>query len=514
MRCAIYARISKNHGHVSENVEIQRAECEEYAAAEGWDVVGIFEDDDISASKYSTKPRPGYNALMESVRAGAVDVVLVTEMPRLYRRLEELLDLLYLAQTTPLRKIETTKGTGYSLSTAEGIHNAVAAVNGAMLESAQKSERVKRKHGALAKQGHPSGGGRPYGYDAIRAVKDRQNRTVEPNRLVVNEAEAAVICEAMRLLLEGRSLHGTVRVLNARGRRTMTGRTWTTIALRDVLTNKALLGIRSYNGVDYPGTWPAIVSTEDFDRVQLILKAEQRQRGNHLRGRRSYLLTGLIFCGACGQPGAEGEPSTPGAALVGHGHHVNGQLERRYYCAKVDTAGQPWGCGRVGRIAEPIEALVSEAVLDVLDSPRMAELIGEAAQDSEVAELLAGREAQKLKLGDLIDDYASGLLSREELARAKGVVEAAMDRNRARLDKLQSGRALAAVPVGQSIRQAWAAADLEWRRALVELLVERVIVHPGRPGGHRWPADGSELLKRVGRQWHFDPNKVEIHWKV
>jgi site-specific DNA recombinase len=150
----------------------------------------------------------------------------------------------------------------------------------------------------------------------------------------------------------------------------------------------------------------------------------------------------------------------------------------------------------------------------VLDSPRMAELVGQAAQDSEVAELLAEHDRHKLKLGDLVDDYASGLLSREELARAKGVVEAAMERNRARLDKLQSGRALASVPVGQGIREAWRAADVEWQVALVHLLVERVVVHPGYPGGRRWPEDGSELLKRVGRQWRFNPARVEIHWKT
>jgi len=93
MRTAIYARLSEDEAGEGENVEIQKAECADHAAEKDapWEVVGMFEDNDISASRYSTKPRPGYLALLASIRAGAVEAVLVTEMPRLYRRLEELL---------------------------------------------------------------------------------------------------------------------------------------------------------------------------------------------------------------------------------------------------------------------------------------------------------------------------------------------------------------------------------------------------------------------------------------
>jgi site-specific DNA recombinase len=121
------------------------------------------------------------------------------------------------------------------------------------------------------------------------------------------------------------------------------------------------------------------------------------------------------------------------------------------------------------------------------------------------------------KLNDLIADYASGLLNREQLAQAKTIVEDAIEDLRRRMDKLSSGRLLAALPVGQTIRDAWNAADLDWRRSLVSLVVERVVIYPGKPGPRRWPADnerGRKLLERIGRQWCFDPGKVEIIWRV
>jgi len=139
MRCAVYARLSKDRRGLSENVEIQIEECVAYAQAMGWIIVGVFQDNDISASRFSTAPRPGYQALLDAIQAGEVDVVLATEMQRIHRRLEELLEVIYLAETTPLRKIETTNGNGYDLSTGVGIHNAVAAVNNAVLSHARSA---------------------------------------------------------------------------------------------------------------------------------------------------------------------------------------------------------------------------------------------------------------------------------------------------------------------------------------------------------------------------------------
>jgi DNA invertase Pin-like site-specific DNA recombinase len=498
MRTAVYARLSRDWAGESENVDIQKAEAAEHAAEKGWEVVGAFEDNDISASRYSTKPRPGYLALLASIRAGAVEAVLVTEMPRLYRRLEELLELIRLAETTPLRHIEAIDGGGYDLSTGEGIHNAVSAVNNAALESRKISDRLKRKKRAQAKNGAFAGGARPYGYEA--------------DGVMVREVEAEVIRWAASELLKGRGIRSLVAELNRKGQKTAKGHDWRPLNLRRILLSKRIVGVRVHNGAEYPAAWPAILDAETWERLCLLLTSGDRMKGAARKGGRSYLLTGMIFCGRCGGEGMAR------AQLIGYGKrdHRDLQARRRYYCRATDDRGVQVGCGKVTRLAEPVEALVREAVLERLDSPGMAEALGAAAQNDEVAGLLGAYQNRKLKLDDLVADYASGLLNREQLAQAKAIVEDAMEDLRRRMDKLSSGRVLAALPAGRSIREEWEAADdLDWRRSLVSLLVERVVIYPGRPGPRRWPADDdAKLLERVGRQWCFDPGKVEIVWRV
>jgi hypothetical protein len=339
---------------------------------------------------------------------------------------------------------------------------------------------------------------------------------VEPGRLVINEREAAIIRLAARLILAGWSLRSVVIELNETGRTRSEGRVWWPSTLRRMLSSPMIAGFRSHKGDLYPASWPAILDRDTWDRLQLVLKAEERFAGADKKGARTYLLTGWVFCGNCGEPAPEGEPVNPGAPLVGYGNKDHGEvMRRRYYCLPIDNRGVQRGCGKVSRLAEPVDLVVSEAVLARLDSPRMAEVLGAATQDQDVAELVETYRGHKLKLDDLVADYASGLLNRQQLARAKEIVEAAMEATQRRLDKLASGRALAAVPAGQSIRQAWGSADLDWRRQLIALVVDKVILHPTRPGATLWPADDdTELLELAGRQWRFDPTKVEIRWRV
>jgi MFS family permease len=77
--------------------------------------------------------------------------------------------------------------------------------------------------------------------------------------------------------------------------------------------------------------------------------------------------------------------------------------------------------------------------------------------------------------------------------------------------------ALAAIPVGMTLRQAWDAADVGWRRTILSLVVVKVVLYPGLPGRRVWPADDSPLLERakaLGGPWCFDPSKIDIQWKV
>src|SRR5262249_28075411 len=104
-----YARLSRDRKKLSENVGIQHRENRYFIEDQGWEHGGAFDDNDISASKFSTKPRDDYHRLIETIknwpnRDGVVIklVIVVTEMPRLYRQMQELLDVIKLAESTKL----------------------------------------------------------------------------------------------------------------------------------------------------------------------------------------------------------------------------------------------------------------------------------------------------------------------------------------------------------------------------------------------------------------------------
>jgi DNA invertase Pin-like site-specific DNA recombinase len=483
MRVILYGRLSRViGGGLSENIDIQLEEGRAYAAEEGWQVVAELSDNDISASKYSKKPRLGYQQALELIRANRADGIVITEMSRLYRRLEELLELIHMAEYTDLRAIATTDGSGYDLSTGEGIHNAVSAVNNAVLESRRLSDRVRRKKKAHARQGRFNGGRRPYGYEA--------------DGVTVREHEAEIIREVVRRILNGEALWTIVIDLNQRGILTSTGKAWHPATVREMLKSKRLLGIRTHHGVEYPAEWPAVVTAEDWDQVQLILQANRERRRASNPNPRKYLLTGWVECGICHQ------------SMIGSNHQERGRNIARYRCFKEDSRAMAHGCGKLYRTADPVDALVAEAVLYRLDSPELASAFSGAEQGTELQDLLATYSAKKLKLKDLVKDYASGLLNREQLAEAKSIVEEALEETRAKLDRLTSGRTLTAIPAGQTIREAWDVADTYWRRNLIGLVVERVILHPGHPGKRRWKHEPT------GREWRFDPSSVDIVWKV
>jgi site-specific DNA recombinase len=507
MRAAIYPRLSKDRSGISENVEVQIAECETYAEAHSWTVVGVYPDNDLSASKYSTKPRPGYQALLAAICANQIDVVVVTEMERLYRRIDELTHLIKLAESTSLRRIEKTDGNGYDLSTGEGIHNAISSVNNAQLESRKISDRSRRKKGAQARAGLFSGGRRPFGYDYIPAERDSQGSVIAPGRLVPNPKEVAALRYAALRILSGATTRAVARDLNQREIFTTMGNLWRPHTLKRTLLAKYVLGIREHRYTDpattkhisreYQATWPAILHRQTWEKLHVILNDESRFVGANKRGR-SYLLTGFVYCGECDKP------------LLGSGNVNHRKVyERAYACRKIGDGGELRGCGKVRRLAEPVEELIRQAVVTVLDSPATAKALQEERGNAEFATLLAEYNQHKQELRRIAGYLRRGIFDEVTYLEEKAQIEDEMDGVRKNLELHSSGRVFAAIPAGKSIAEAWDEAeadeDLDWRRVLVSLVIQKIIIHRGHPGRRPWTTEKGT--------WNFDPSKVEIVWK-
>ncbi|HEY7859455.1 MAG TPA: recombinase family protein, partial [Candidatus Nanopelagicales bacterium] len=147
MRAVIYARISSAkekkdddaRGLVTAGVDRQEADCRALARERGHEVVDVFVDNNVSA--YSGKRRPAFEEMLEAVRAGGVDVVLVYATDRLFRLVS---DLERLVTELGEVQISTVRSGEVALATADG--KMFARVQGTISQhsSEKLSERVKR----------------------------------------------------------------------------------------------------------------------------------------------------------------------------------------------------------------------------------------------------------------------------------------------------------------------------------------------------------------------------------
>ncbi len=490
LRIVIYTRLSKNHGGLSTNTSIQVVECldeaQYYARQQGLElvVVGIYEENDVSASKYSTKPRSDYLELMELVKSNQVDVIFATEMERLCRRPREMEDIIDLAEVTDLRCIYFTSDDSYDLRTVNGISRARDAVNRADRESRKISERIKRKLADKASEGASHGGRRAYGYKS--------------GGMELEEHEAEIIRQMGDMVADGTSCREVAYWANEQNIPTAEGKLWAAVSVQNMLRRPRYVGIRVHKGAQYPAKWPAVFTDrERWDKIQLTMQLIADKYADRPRGRK-YLLTGLVYCGKCGM-------SLNGSKRA---DATNAPSRRTYGCRTEGTTHRRRGCGGINVGADALEHWITEALLYRLDTPDLESLLNsDNGSDGKLAELLEKRKAQKLRLDGFVSDYATGLLTKDQLSVAKGAGERELGRIESEISSLNRkrvGRGL--VPVGQALRSAWETNDSdEWRQGLLALVIERITVNPS----NKRPVYMIDDVRT-----RFDPARVEVTWRV
>jgi hypothetical protein len=240
-----------------------------------------------------------------------------------------------------------------------------------------------------------------------------------------------------------------------------------------MLTSAALSGQREHGGAFYAGTWPAILAPEDTQRLRSILTDPNRRK--NVTARR-YLLTGMLFCGICGQP-LSARPRLDGV--------------RRYICARQP---ENQNCGKLARVAEPVEALVKEAVIIALDGVDLRAYMAQPAEDEGLPGRIKDDEAM-LEL--LAQDFAQRRITRVEWFASRDPIAARLDANRSRLAKENGASAIAKwLGAGEEVRRQWDERGIDWQRAVIRSAIDCIRVMPAVKGRNT-----------------FEPSLVEITWR-
>jgi site-specific DNA recombinase len=470
----IYVRISSDPELKRLGVKRQEQDCREYVERQGWALVKVYEDNDLSA--YNGKARPAYRQLLEDVRARTIKAIVTWHPDRMHRNLTDLEEFIQVVQAAGCR-VETIKAGNLDLSTPAGQMVAGHLGVAARYESAHKAERIRRKHQELAAAGKSAGGGRPFGYEA--------------NRRIVRPAEAKLVREAARRVLEGEAMRAVCRDWNARRISTVNGAGgWSAQVLRRLLISARISGRREYsyeNGrrldigkITSPtAEWPSIISADDSDHLRHLLGGHRRQGQV-----REYLLTGGIArCGRCGEP-LEAHPRSLTQKDI-----AAGLTEGRKEMACIKRPGKK-GCGRLGILAKPVEELVAMAIFKAVDEGALARALKPGDDRFAVQDLLEIQSRQN----ELADMFAAGEITAEAWKRATKGLRAREDGARRQIENQRRPRALDGLP--DALAKAWPSLPLHRRRAIVEVLVEAVVIAPvGRSGGSRMDLD------RVSIRW-------------
>ncbi len=371
VRCAIYTRKSTEEGldQAFNSLDAQREACAAYIRSqqhEGWkELPDRYDDGGFSGGSMD---RPALVALLDDIRAGRIDTVVVYKVDRLTRSLADFAKIVELFEGQGVSFVSVTQQ--FNTTTSMGRLTLNVLLSFAQFEREVTAERIRDKIAASRKKGMWMGGSLPVGYRA------------EERQLVVDEAQAQLVRRIFALYLELGSVRDVQQVLDAEGIRTPQrksragrnhgGRPFSRGNLYSILGNPVYIGRVRHRGEVFDGRHEAIIDRETWTRVQKQLAHQARRKRDTGGGASQHLFAGLLF-------DEDGEPL--------YATQASKQGRRyRYYTSKALVEGREdaAGSGKGWRIAAPaFEKLVVEQLQALLRDPiRLMDLLKDNSRDN------------------------------------------------------------------------------------------------------------------------------------
>lgn len=461
LRGATYRRISLDMAGDAAGVARQAEDIDALVRARGIRVSDQhrYVDNDISA--YKGASREGFDRLMAAVRAGDIDVIVVTYLNRLLRNRRERLEVYEELRQRGV-SVLCVKGPEIDLTTASG--RLVAGVLGEVdsFEVEQLIERSQRRALADARGGVVPKGRRAFGYDPSGEIIGREARWVK---------------DAYRELLAGATLLGIAEGLNKRQVPTVQGGVWSKQGVRFLLLNARYAGLREFRGELYPGTWKAIVDEATWRQACAVLNNPGR-RTAPWPGRR-HLLSDIALCGVCGASVRAGVRQRRGKQTAN---------TRLYNCRATP---------HLARTAAPIDLLVEKSVLALLSRPEAADLLRDDTRPDYEA-LQDKAAALRDRLDGLAEAYADDdAADPRELRVAAQRLRERIAEVEAKMAHPQRAGILGDLVTAHDPEQLWHSEEftLDRKRAVVGSLWEITIL-PGAPGRKAFDPESVKIVPR------------------
>ena len=300
VRCAIYTRKSTEEGLDMDynTLDAQREAGEKYVEAmkhEGWRIIpDLYDDGGFSGGNMD---RPGLKKLIEDIKAGRIDTVVVYKVDRLTRSLADFAKLVEVFDAYGTSFVSVTQH--FNTQDSMGRLTLNILLSFAQFEREVTGERIRDKFAASKKKGMWMGGPPPLGYDVV----DR--------KLIINPVEAEQVKYIFETyVLLGGSISLVLKKLNDEGYKTKSytsrtgqrrgGHKYGTATVKTILRNRLYIAEVHHKGTYYPGQHRPIISMELFNKAQEVLAEKATVKSKRTYAARSKsLLKGIIVCGGC-----------------------------------------------------------------------------------------------------------------------------------------------------------------------------------------------------------------------
>lgn len=318
IRCAIYTRKSSEEGLEQEfnSLDAQREACAAYIASqkhEGWVLLkDPYDDGGLSGG---TLERPALQKLLEDIKAGRVDQIIVYKIDRLTRSLSDFAKIVDILDAADASFVSVTQSFNTAISMGRLTLNMLLSF--AQFEREVTAERIRGKIAASKKKGLWMGGSVPLGYDPdgrTLLINEEEAKTVrmlfslyERHRVirkVKDEADRAGVLTKHRLKADGSSSGGLPF-------------NWGHI--HQILTNPIYAGRIRHKGQVYEGLHQAIIEPERWEAIQECLQSGASRSRNaeprKTRKTKPSLLVGKLFDETGDRPTPSHSRSKTGARL-------------------------------------------------------------------------------------------------------------------------------------------------------------------------------------------------------
>ena len=343
VNCAVYVRKSTERGLELEfnSLHNQEDACRSYIMSQAfnnWEYFKTYTDGGISGG---TMERPALKQMLEDIRRGLIQTVVVYKVDRLSRSIMDFHNMMKEFDKYGCSFVSITQA--FDTSTSMGKLTLNILLSFAQFEREVSSERVRDKIRASKAKGLWTGGVPKLGYD----IKDK--------KLIINPVEAEQIRSIFEGYLQCSSLAELEKFAEVNGFKhkgwvtnkgeQRGGKPFKISALHRLLHEKLYLGMieNKSTGQAFKGQHEAIISKDLWEKVQAKLK-ENDNCANHTRSRNNNLLTGKLF-------------DANGTIFTNQANSKKKATKRHYYSIKG-----------LFLPAEQIDKLAKDAIIEILNS--------------------------------------------------------------------------------------------------------------------------------------------------